>query len=285
MRLLMIMLAVCSLSACQSLVIKDLDLIRPDNLTGYKTKGMFDQAKLQKTLPQAQLKEEEIVLPQEGTEAVKLKGVHVSLPEAKTTVLYFGGNLTHVDENAPILAKLSAACPANFTTFDYRGYGRTNGQPDALLLKEDALRIYDFVRASTSGKLLVYGYSLGGFMASHIAANRSIDGLVLEGSATTPADVVDAQIPWYFKPFVNVTISDNLKTIDNLTATSQYKGKILVITGGKDTTMPAYLGQQLYDNSPSQEKQYVFVENGTHSNLTNDARVKAQYCELLNKLN
>lgn len=285
MRLLMIMLAVCSLSACQSLVIKDLDLIRPDNLTGYKTKGVFDQAKLQKTLPQAQLKEEEIVLPQEGTEAVKLKGVHVSLPEAKTTVLYFGGNLTHVDENAPILAKLSAACPANFTTFDYRGYGRTNGQPDALLLKEDALRIYDFVRASTSGKLLVYGYSLGGFMASHIAANRSIDGLVLEGSATTPADVVDAQIPWYFKPFVNVTISDNLKTIDNLTATSQYKGKILVITGGKDTTMPAYLGQQLYDNSPSQEKQYVFVENGTHSNLTNDARVKAQYCELLNKLN
>lgn len=285
MRLLMIMLAVCSLSACQSLVIKDLDLIRPDNLTGYKTKGVFDQAKLQKTLPQAQLKEEEIVLPQEGTEAVKLKGVHVSLPEAKTTVLYFGGNLTHVDENAPILAKLSAACPANFTTFDYRGYGRTNGQPDALLLKEDALRIYDFVRASTSGKLLVYGYSLGGFMASHIAANRSIDGLVLEGSATTPADVVDAQIPWYFKPFVNVTISDNLKTIDNLAATSQYKGKILVITGGKDTTMPAYLGQQLYDNSPSQEKQYVFVENGTHSNLTNDARVKAQYCELLNKLN
>lgn len=285
MRLLLIMLAVCSLSACQSLVIKDLDLIRPDNLTGYKTKGVFDQAKLQKTLPQAQLKEEEIVLPQEGTEAVKLKGVHVSLPEAKTTVLYFGGNLTHVDENAPILAKLSAACPANFATFDYRGYGRTNGQPDALLLKEDALRIYDFVRASTSGKLLVYGYSLGGFMASHIAANRSIDGLVLEGSATTPADVVDAQIPWYFKPFVNVTISDNLKTIDNLTATSQYKGKILVITGGKDTTMPAYLGQQLYDNSPSQEKQYVFVENGTHSNLTNDARVKAQYCELLNKLN
>lgn len=284
MRLLMIMLAVCSLSACQSLVIKDLDLIRPDNLTGYKTKGVFDQAKLQKTLPQAQLKEEEIVLPQEGTEAVKLKGVHVSLPEAKTTVLYFGGNLTHVDENAPILAKLSAACPANFTTFDYRGYGRTNGQPDALLLKEDALRIYDFVRASTSGRLLVYGYSLGGFMASHIAANRSIDGLVLEGSATTPADVVDAQIPWYFKPFVNVTISDNLKTIDNLAATSQYKGKILVITGGKDTTMPAYLGQQLYDKSPSQEKQYVFVENGTHSNLTNDARVKAQYCELLNKL-
>ncbi len=285
MRFFMLMLLVCGLSACKSIVVKDLDLIRPDNLTGYKTKAVFDQEKLQKILPSAQLKDEQIVVAQAGVEPVTIKGVRAVLPEAKTTVLYFGGNLTHVDENAPILAKLSAVCPANFTTFDYRGYGRTNGQPDALLLKEDALRIYDFVRASTSGKLLVYGYSLGGFMASHIAANRSIDGLVLEGSATTPAQVVDAQIPWYFKPFVNVTISDNLKTIDNLAATSQYKGKILVITGGKDTTMPAYLGQQLYDNSPSQEKQYVFVENGTHSNLTNDARVKAQYCELLNKLN
>lgn len=285
MRFFMLMLLVCGLSACKSIVVKDLDLIRPDNLTGYKTKAVFDQEKLQKILPSAQLKDEQIVVAQDGVQPVIIKGVRAVLPEAKTTVLYFGGNLTHVDENAPILAKLSATCPANFTTFDYRGYGRTNGQPDALLLKEDALRIYDFVRASTSGKLLVYGYSLGGFMASHIAANRSIDGLVLEGSATTPAQVVDAQIPWYFKPFVNVTISDNLKTIDNLAATSQYKGKILVITGGKDTTMPAYLGQQLYDNSPSQEKQYVFVENGTHSNLTNDARVKAQYCELLNKLN
>lgn len=285
MRFFMLMLLVCGLSACKSIVVKDLDLIRPDNLTGYKTKAVFDQEKLQKILPSAQLKDEQIVVAQAGVEPVTIKGVRAVLPEAKTTVLYFGGNLTHVDENAPILAKLSAVCPANFTTFDYRGYGRTNGQPDALLLKEDALRIYDFVRASTSGKLLVYGYSLGGFMASHIAANRSIDGLVLEGSATTPAQVVDAQIPWYFKPFVNVAISDNLKTIDNLAATSQYKGKILVITGGKDTTMPAYLGQQLYDNSPSQEKQYVFVENGTHSNLTNDARVKAQYCELLNKLN
>lgn len=285
MRFFMLMLLVCGLSACKSIVVKDLDLIRPDNLTGYKTKAVFDQEKLQKILPSAQLKDEQIVVAQAGVEPVTIKGVRAVLPDAKTTVLYFGGNLTHVDENAPILAKLSATCPANFTTFDYRGYGRTNGQPDALLLKEDALRIYDFVRASTSGKLLVYGYSLGGFMASHIAANRSIDGLVLEGSATTPAQVVDAQIPWYFKPFVNVTISDNLKTIDNLAATSQYKGKILVITGGKDTTMPAYLGQQLYDNSPSQEKQYVFVENGTHSNLTNDARVKAQYCELLNKLN
>ncbi len=285
MRFYVLMLLVCGLSACKSIVVKDLDLIRPDNLTGYKTKAVFDQEKLQKILPSAQLKDEQIVVAQAGVEPVTIKGVRAVLPDAKTTVLYFGGNLTHVDENAPILAKLSATCPANFTTFDYRGYGRTNGQPDALLLKEDALRIYDFVRASTSGKLLVYGYSLGGFMASHIAANRSIDGLVLEGSATTPAQVVDAQIPWYFKPFVNVTISDNLKTIDNLAATSQYKGKILVITGGKDTTMPAYLGQQLYDNSPSQEKQYVFVENGTHSNLTNDARVKAQYCELLNKLN
>jgi pimeloyl-ACP methyl ester carboxylesterase len=285
MRFYVLMLLVCGLSACKSIVVKDLDLIRPDNLTGYKTKAVFDQEKLQKILPSAQLKDEQIVVAQAGVEPVTIKGIRAVLPEAKTTVLYFGGNLTHVDENAPILAKLSATCPANFTTFDYRGYGRTNGQPDALLLKEDALRIYDFVRASTSGKLLVYGYSLGGFMASHIAANRSIDGLVLEGSATTPAQVVDAQIPWYFKPFVNVTISDNLKTIDNLAATSQYKGKILVITGGKDTTMPAYLGQQLYDNSPSQEKQYVFVENGTHSNLTNDARVKAQYCELLNKLN
>ncbi|MBR7801538.1 alpha/beta hydrolase [Undibacterium fentianense] len=285
MRLLMMMLAMCSLSACQSFVVKDLDLIRPDNLTGYKTKAVFDQEKLQTIVPKAQLKEEQIGVVQDGSDTVTIRGVRVTVPEGKTTVLYFGGNLTHVDENAPLLAKLAGTCPAHFATFDYRGYGRTNGQPDALLLKADALRVYDYVRAQTPGKLLVYGYSLGGFMAGHIAANRPIDGLVLEGSGTTPADVVDAQIPWYFKPFVDVTISENLKTIDNLSATRDYPGKVLVITGGKDTTMPAHLGKKLYENLRSQEKSYVFVENGSHSNLTNDAKVKSEYCALLNRLN
>jgi uncharacterized protein len=279
-----VVLAVSMLSGCQSVSVKDLDLIRPDSVTGYKTKSVFDAAKLQGMLPQAKLSEEQIPVRQAGAEDVTLKGVTVTLPEAKTTVLYFGGNVTHVDENAPFLARLAASCPANFTTFDYRGYGRTNGQPDALVLKDDALRIYDHVRAKTTGKLLVYGYSLGGFMAGHIAANRAIDGLVLEGSGTTPAEVVDARIPWYFKPLVTVTLSDNLKKIDNLAAVSRYQGRALVITGGNDQIMPAHLGKKLFDSMPSREKEYVLVPEGTHSKLSDDARVRAQYCALVRQL-
>lgn len=284
MRLLLALIGVFSLSACQTYAVKDLDLIRPDRLTGYKTKEVFDAEKLNKTLPQARLKEEVIPINQPNSETVLVKGVSAALPEAKTTVLYFGGNLTHVDENAPHLSKIAASCPINFATFDYRGYGRSNGQPDALILKGDALRIYDHIRAQTSGKLIVHGFSLGSFMAAYIAANRAVDGLVLEGSSTHPDELVNAQVPWYFKPFVTVTISDNLKTINNTQAVSNFTGKVLVITGEKDTSTPAHLGRKLFDSIPSQEKEYIMVPNGTHDNLMNNSQVQTSYCKLIQKV-
>jgi len=281
MRLLMVMLAVCSLSACQSIVVKDLDLIRPDNLTGYKTKGVFDQDKLQKTLAQAQLKEEEIVVPQESGGTVKISGIHVSLPGAKTTVLYFGGNLSHVDDNGPRLAGLSSTCPVNYFTFDYRGYGRSAGIPDVLILRDDALRVYDSVRAKTSGKLIVHGYSLGSFIAAYIAGNRAVDGLVLEGSGTTPYEVIHARIPWYYKPFVTVTVSDNLQQVDNLSALSKYKGKTLMISGENDQSTPEPLARKLYENLSLAEKEYILVAKGTHYNLLNDPTAKSAYCKFV----
>ncbi|MFC0351781.1 alpha/beta hydrolase [Undibacterium danionis] len=281
MRFLFALISIFSLSACQTYVVRDLDLIRPDYLTGYKTKEVFDAEKLNKTLPEARLKEEVISANQMNSEIVQIKGLSVVLPEAKTTVLYFGGNLTHVDENAPHLSKIAASCPVNFATFDYRGYGRSNGQPDALVLKDDSLRIYDHVRAKISGKLVVHGFSLGSFMAAYIAANRSVDGLVLEGSSTYPDELVNAQIPWYFKPFVTVTVSDNLKTISNTQAVSNFVGKVLVITGEKDTSTPAYLGRALFESIPSQEKEYIMVPNGTHNNLMSNPQVQVSYCKLV----
>lgn len=283
MRFLFVLLYVLSLSACKTYNVKDLDLIHPDYLTGYKTKEVFNAEKLQKYLPQATLKEEVISVDQAPAESVLIKGVSVSLPENKTTLLYFGGNLTHVDQTAPQLSKIAASCPFNFVTFDYRGYGRSAGQPDALILKNDALRIYDHVRAQTSGKLIVHGFSLGSFLAAHIAANRPLDGLILEGSSTHPDELINAQIPWYFKPFVTVTISDNLKTISNTQALSNYTGKVLVITGEKDSSTPEHLGRKLFEGIPSKEKEYFMVPNGTHNNLMGNPQVKTIFCNLVGK--
>lgn len=287
MRLKIVMLAICTLSACQKYVVKDLDLIRPDSVTGYKTKTVFDAEQLQKIVPQAVLQEEVIAaVPSAGADVKNndtpvLKGILVKIPEATVTVLYFGGNLSHVDDNGPRLARLSTACPINYATFDYRGYGRSAGTPDVLTLRDDALRIYDDVRAKTSGKLIVHGYSLGSFIAGYIAANRTLDGLVLEGSGTTPFEVIQARIPWYYKPFVTVSVSDNLKLVDNLAAVSNYAGKALMVSGENDVSTPEPLARKVYENMSSAQKEYVFVPGGTHYNLLNDPSAKNAYCKFM----
>jgi pimeloyl-ACP methyl ester carboxylesterase len=265
-------------------MVKDLDLIRPDYLTGYKTKKVFDTQQLQGILPHAVMQEVSVPSPPSSAataESVVLNGISVNTPEAKATVLYFGGNLSHVDDNGPRLARIASACPMNYATFDYRGYGRSMGVPDVLSLRDDALKIYDSVRAKTTGKLIVHGYSLGSFIAGFIAANRTVDALVLEGSGTTPYEVIQARIPWYYKPFVTVTVSDNLKQVDNRAAVANYSGKALLISGENDVSTPEPLARRLYDSMPSTLKEYVLVPNGTHYNLLNYPEAKKAYCNLL----
>lgn len=271
---LMVSLAALSLVACKSIKVEEAMFIRPDSVVSYQMKAAFDDRALQKILPQAALKEEAIVV--EPT--LRLQGLSVKQPQAKVTVLYFGGNRSHIDDMAGILSRQVGACPVNFTMFDYRGYGRTTGVPSVDNLKQDALRIYDEVRANTSGTLVVHGHSLGSFMAGHIAQNRTVDGMVLETTATTIPEIVEARTPWYARPFVSFEIAPSLLPIDNARAVSQFRGPSLVITGAEDQITPSQLGEKVFMTIPATNKRHVFIPGAGHSGNLSRKEVQEAYC-------
>jgi len=59
----------------------------------------------------------------------------------------------------------------NVFTWNYRGYGKSSGTPSPTYLKSDAQKVYSFLRTQMklTGKIGVYGRSLGGVPASHIS--------------------------------------------------------------------------------------------------------------------
>ena len=60
----------------------------------------------------------------------------------------------------------------NVFVWNYRGYGRSKGQPTPEILRRDIDEIYDYLRSAKiglKGMVGVYGRSLGGIPASHLA--------------------------------------------------------------------------------------------------------------------
>jgi len=113
---------------------------------------------------------------------VVLEGLHRPFKEAPV-LLYFGGN---ADDATRILLHLNPALAVEVVAFNYRGYGKSGGQPSQEALFADALKIYDTFAKGRN--VIVMGRSLGTGVATYLAANRAVQKLVL----ITPYDSIRA---------------------------------------------------------------------------------------------
>ncbi|QNA89647.1 alpha/beta hydrolase [Massilia sp. Dwa41.01b] len=111
-----------------------------------------------------------------AADGVALNGVLFEQPGARSTLVYFGGNMFHLDQHLDALLPVLAACGTNVAMFDYRGYGRTPGQPTVENMGLDALAIFDALNARYPGRVIVHGQSLGGFMAANVAPGAAGTG-------------------------------------------------------------------------------------------------------------
>jgi uncharacterized protein len=203
----------------------------------------------------------------------RLYRVRFTHPQARSTLLYYGGNVSTIGKGGiPLVQSLAAAWNSNFVLVDYRGYGQSSGEPSLASLKSDALQIYDDEarRAEANGKkLLLGGFSLGGMVAGSILEQRSPDGVILLATATTVEEFKDVAIPWYMKLLLDVQVDPELRTIDNLTAVRSFQGPLLVVGAEKDTQVPPVLSERLFKAAatPADRKQLVIVQGAGHNDL------------------
>lgn len=194
-------------------------------------------------------------------EGASLYSLAMIRPDARATVLYFGGNGYRIGRWARFSAAAYADLPVNLVLVDHRGYGASTGEPGIQLLMDDALRVHDHVAGDPARHglpLIVHGQSLGSFMAGRVAAERRLDGLVLESSATTTEDWVAyqrTQLPWWQRMWVRrIRVDGSLARQGNLQVAVGLDEPVLYVVGEADGATPPDFSRRLYAATPLPEE-------------------------------
>jgi fermentation-respiration switch protein FrsA (DUF1100 family) len=201
-------------------------------------------------------------------DGVRLYGwlFHAERRPAGATVVYFhgnGGNLSYGDWVGESLA----ARGFDVLLFDYRGYGRSDGEADGERgLYADADAAYDFLtkeRGVPEGSVVLYGQSLGTAAAADVASRRVCGALVLESGLSSAADMAGVVMPWLPR-FVRGLTKNKLDTVGKL---GRVGCPVLVVHGDRDSIIPVEQGRKLFDAAPAR-KRLEIVRGAGHNDLS-----------------
>jgi pimeloyl-ACP methyl ester carboxylesterase len=234
---------------------------------------------LKASAPEYQLRDVEFV----QADGSVSRGVHFSKPGAEATVLYFLGSGIRVDADGTFFLKSFADLNLDVITFDYRSFGRSDATTKNHGLKEieaDTAALYDHVRSLVKGRLIVHGHSFGSFVAAHLAGQRQLDGLVLEGTGTDPKTYAQNLTPWFARPFVTYRVVGDVAEVDNVRSLQGTKFPILVIAGKRDSTTPEATARVLFDSLKQSNKRFVSVDSG-HMDAMLFPETKAAYKDFI----
>ena len=175
-----------------------------------------------------------------------------------------GGNISHRLEKLRLIKRAGAGA----LIFDYRGYGKSEGTPSEKHTYEDGEAAYRWLASTTTARIVLYGESLGGGVATELATRVPAAGLVLDSAFTSALDMGKRIFPW-----LPVRLLVRYK-YDNLAKIAAVKMPVLVMHSPQDEIIPYDMGRRLFEAAPGKK---AFVEmRGGHNDgfyLSRDAYV------------
>ena len=191
----------------------------------------------------------------------------------KGTIIQFHGNATNLSSHFVSLVWLAEE-GYDFFTFDYRGYGRSEGKPDPEGTAQDGvaalLRAQEFQKKRASPLLIPIGQSLGGaiLMRSLQDLGETIHPeLVVLESTFVSYQTIGKRIlarSWYSWPFqylAYLLVSDQYSGMDWI---QSYKGNLIILHDQSDPIVPFACGEDLNRFSPAKEKEFWTLNDGNH---------------------
>jgi uncharacterized protein len=127
-----------------------------------------------------------------------------------------GGNISHRLR----LTRSLLQTGVNVLQFDYRGYGRSEGEPGEEGTYLDAQAAYQWLRERgfAAQKIIAFGESLGGAVACELALRERVGGLVLQSTFTSIADAGAELFPWLPVRWLHRIKYDTLKKLPHVRA-------------------------------------------------------------------
>jgi len=182
--------------------------------------------------------------------------------EKPTAVLLFAhGNAGNVTHCAETLRMLHDRYHMAVMSFDYRGYGKSDGEPSEHGILEDtrAARRWLARRSNVAERdVVLMGQSLGGGVAVDLASRDGARGLILLSTFTSLPDV--AAHHWPLLP-TGLLMHNRFHSISKI---DEYHGPLLQVHGDKDRTVPFAQGQKLFARA-HEPKRFVINHGAGHN--------------------
>lgn len=190
---------------------------------------------------------------------------------AKGTIVQFHGNAENMSAHyASLLWLINEGY--NLVTFDYPGYGVSEGEASPKNTVESGEKILEWIRenkSTESKNLIIYGQSLGGAVALRVALEQKskhpirivvIDSSFHSYQAVGKSVLSKSKITWLFQPLAYVFLSNHWgpKEIEKISPVP-----MLVIHGDQDPIVDYELGKKVYDLA-AEPKELWRIEGGNH---------------------
>ena len=200
----------------------------------------------------------------QAADETRIFGWYVQVSAEAPVLLWCHGNAGNITHRLGNLARLFQLGLSVFL-FDYRGYGRSHGQPSEAGLYQDALAAHAYlttVRRIGPQRLVVFGRSLGSAVAGHVVSQRLVAGLILESSFPSVAHMARTHyfgLPAHWLLRARFDLVSSLKDV---------KIPLLVIHGDRDRIVPIQLGQVVYEGARTPKKAFYLVSGAGHNDVT-----------------
>jgi len=187
--------------------------------------------------------------------------------KSSPTILFFHGNgeiVSDYDDIAPLFIQAGV----NFFPVDYRGYGRSTGNPGVISMMQDSHKIYSFAREwcrnnSYTGHFIIMGRSLGSASALELASEYKdqIDGLIIESGFAHTVPLLKLLGIDTDRFGINEDAFNNIDKIKN------FSGSTLIIHAEYDHIIPFSDGEDLFRASPAPNKKFLKISGANHNTI------------------
>ena len=189
----------------------------------------------------------------------KLSGWFVPAADSRGVVLFCHGNGGNISHRLELIALLRELGLSTFI-FDYRGYGQSEGKPNERGTYNDAEAAWQYLterRQVRPDKIVVFGESLGGAVASYLARRHTPKALILQSTFTSFRDLAAK-----FYPYLPVRLLARFdyNTIAHLRGV---RCPVLVVHSRDDEMIPFGQGRRLFE-AAKEPKEFLAI-SGSHN--------------------
>lgn len=197
-----------------------------------------------------------------AADGTRLHAWYIPAPNSHATLLFCHGNAGNIGNRLPYLP-IFQRLGISTLLFDYRGYGRSAGQPSEPGTYQDTAAAWDYLtqtRKIPADQIVIYGESLGGAIAAQLAEQKQSPApkaLILAStfiSLNHRASELYPYMPIALISQFGYTVRDRLP---------QITAPVLVIHSTEDEIIPYHHSQVLFQAARDPKK--LITLRGSHN--------------------